>query len=202
MGRVSRSFFFGYTPSVARRLVGSVLVRADGDEVMSGRIVEVEAYRGNKDPASHAYRGQTERNRVMFGDPGLAYLFYSYGNHWMLNFTTEKRGVPGAVLLRAIKPIEGVELMKRNRDVKNLEDLTSGPGKLTEALRIDGELSGEDLISSERLYVLHGGSNETRIRTSARIGITTGLNYRWRYFVEGNRFVSRARPQRPNLQNA
>lgn len=200
--RLPRSFFAGYTPSVARRLVGKTLVRVHGKEVMSGKIVELEAYRGSRDPASHAYRGPTKRNCVMFGEPGHAYIYFTYGNHWMLNITTEKVGTPGAVLIRTIEPIEGVELMKKNRGISEIRELTSGPGKLTQALRIDKDLNGEDIITSERLYVLEGGGPEPVVKTSTRIGITVGVNYRWRYFIEGNRFVSRAKPSIPNRQNA
>jgi DNA-3-methyladenine glycosylase len=173
------------------------LVRAEGNDLMSGRIVEVEAYRGSTDPASHAYRGRTSRNSVMFGEPGRAYLYFSYGNHWMLNITTEKVGTPGAVLIRAIEPIEGVQLMKGNRSVDEIEELASGPGKLTQALKIDGSLNGEDLTTSKRLFVVEGDSDRLNVRTSARIGVSVGLNYRWRYFVNGSRFVSRGRPRQP-----
>jgi len=186
---------------VARRLVGKTLVRVDEDEVMSGRIVELEAYRGAKDPASHAFGGMTKRNSVMFGEPGHAYCYFAYGNHWMFNMTTEKFGIPGAVLIRAIEPREGVELMKRNRGVGEIDELASGPGKLTKALRIDGSLNGEDLITSKRLFVLEGHSDEP-VKTSARIGVTVGLEYKWRYFIDGNRFISRAKTSARKCKNA
>ena len=201
-GRLPRSFFCGYTPSVARRLVGKTLVRVDGENVLSGKIVELEAYRGKRDPASHAYKGPTKRNSVMFGEPGHAYLYFTYGFHWMLNIVTEKIGTPGAILIRAVEPVHGVESMKRNRGIDDISGLANGPGKLTQAFRIDGSLNGEDITTSQHLYILEGAESEPKIGTSTRIGITVGVNYRWRYFVEGNDFVSRARPSRPSLQNA
>ncbi len=173
-------------------MVGKTLVRIDGEVAMSGKIVELEAYRGSGDPASHAFRGPTDRNRIMFGESGHAYVYFSYGNHWMLNVTTERASVPGAVLIRALEPINGLEAMRRHRGLEDICELTSGPGKLTKALRIDGSFNGEDITSSDRLFVLDG-TDEPKIATSARIGVKVGLNLRWRYFIEGSAFVSRTR---------
>ncbi len=167
---------------------------------MSGTIVEAEAYRGRRDPASHAYIGPTKRNEVIFGEPGHAYVYFTYGNHWMLNFSTERVGTPGAVLIRAIEPIDGVEQMKRNRRIDDVHQLTSGPGKLTKALQIDGTLNGEDLTMSQRLYVLEGDLRDLKIKKSTRIGVGVGIKSHWRFFVEGNRFVSRGKPSGSNLQ--
>lgn len=188
--RLLRPFFARYTPDVARDLLGCLLVRRIDSEVLSGRIVEVEAYRGSDDPASHSYRGPTKRNSVMFGEAGHVYVFFSYGNHWCLNFTTEGEGQPGAVLIRALEPVEGIEEMKENRGVQEVGLLTNGPGKLTEALSIDGAFNGEDLMKSTRLYV-QGREEAVRVKASARIGISKGQTRHWRYFVEGNLFVSR-----------
>jgi DNA-3-methyladenine glycosylase len=188
--RLGRPFFSRYTPDVARKLLGCLLVRRIGSRTLSGRIVEVEAYRGSDDPASHSYRGVTKRNSVMFGEAGRVYIFFSYGFHWCLNFTTEKEGQPGAVLIRALEPVEGIEDMARNRGVSELGRLTDGPGKLTKALSIDRAFNGEDVVKSKRLYVLRG-EEPVKIKASARIGISRGREQQWRYFIEGNPFVSK-----------
>jgi DNA-3-methyladenine glycosylase len=188
--RLARPFFRRYTPDVARELLGCLLVRRVRGRTLSGRIVEVEAYRGSDDPASHSYRGATKRSSIMFGDAGHVYVFFSYGFHWCLNFTTEGKGQPGAVLVRALEPVEGIGAMAKNRGVSEVGRLTNGPGKLTKALSIDGALNGEDVVNSKRLYVL-GRKEEVRISASARIGITKGRDRQWRYYVEGSPFVSK-----------
>jgi DNA-3-methyladenine glycosylase len=188
--RLRRPFFARHTPDVARDLLGCVLVRKVGKKLLSGKIVEVEAYRGSDDPASHSYRGITKRNSLMFGEAGHVYVFFSYGSHWCLNFTTEKEGEPGAVLIRAVEPVEGIEQMTKNRGVSEVGRLANGPGKLTQALSIDGIFNGEDVVKSKRVYVL-GGEETVLVGTSARIGISKGREQQWRYFIEGNPFVSR-----------
>jgi DNA-3-methyladenine glycosylase len=189
--RLGREFFARFTPTVARDILGSLIVRKrmPGGAVLAGKIVEVEAYRGGDDPASHSFRGITKRNSLMFGEAGHVYIFFSYGFHWCLNFTTEGRGEPGAVLIRALEPVEGIEQMKANRRVSEVERLTNGPGKLTQALAIDGSLNGEDAVTSEELYVL-GRDSQVKVETSTRIGISRGRERMWRFFIEGNRFVS------------
>jgi DNA-3-methyladenine glycosylase len=188
--RLDRRFFARYTPEVARELLGCLLVRKIGEKALSGRIVEVEAYRGSDDPASHSFRGVTKRSAVMFGEAGYVYVFFSYGVHWCLNFTTEEEGQPGAVLIRALEPVEGIEEMARNRGVSELERLTNGPGKLTRALSIDGAFNGEDVVKSKKLYVL-SGEEPVKIKASVRMGISRGREQQWRYFVDGNQFVSK-----------
>jgi DNA-3-methyladenine glycosylase len=188
--RLGRPFFARYTPDVARDLLGSLLVRRVGGKTLSGRIVEVEAYRGSDDPASHSYRGATKRSAIMFGEAGHVYVFFTYGNHWCLNFTTEEEGQPGAVLIRALEPVEGIEQMVKNRGVPELGRLINGPGKLTKALSIDGAFNGEDVVKSRRLYIL-SREGPVKIEASARIGISGGLEHQWRFFVEGNPFVSK-----------
>jgi DNA-3-methyladenine glycosylase len=188
--RLGRSFFSRYTPDVARELLGCLFVRRIGRRTLSGRIVEVEAYRGSDDPASHSYRGATKRSSIMFGEAGHVYVFFSYGSHWCLNFTTETEGQPGAVLIRALEPVEGIGQMAKSRGVSDVGRLTNGPGKLTKALSIGGGFNGEDLVTSKTIYVL-GSQEPVRIRSSARIGISRGREKKWRYFVEGNPFVSK-----------
>ncbi len=191
--RLRRAFFERYTPAVARDLLGCRLVRIDGGRRLSGVIVETEAYRGSRDPASHAYAGRTSRNAVMFGPAGCAYVYFTMGMHHCLNVTTEFPGTPGAVLLRAIEPLEGVSEMVRNRGSGAPAHIADGPGRLTKALAIDRRLNGEDLVTSEALW-LESGSRPARIETSGRIGISKGTARRWRFFVEGSGFVSSGRP--------
>lgn len=192
MARLGRGFFNEYTPKVARALLGSILVRVVDGERISGMIVETEAYRGAGDPASHAYRGRTKRNDVMFGAGGHAYVYLSYGSHWCLNVTTEPAGWAGAVLIRAVEPKEGLKKMMRNRGLESEENLTDGPGKLTKALGINSTLNGEDLVTSDRLF-LERGKPVGGVRSSSRVGIRQGIQPRWRFFVGGNKFVSQAR---------
>jgi DNA-3-methyladenine glycosylase len=188
--RLDRGFYSRNTLDVARELPGCVLVRRVGARVLSGRIVEVEAYRGRDDPASHSYRRATKRSSIMFGEAGHVYMFFSYGNHWCLNFTAEKEGDPGGVLIRALEPIEGVEEMMRNRGVSELQRLANGPGNLTQALEIDGGFNGEDLVTSKRLYV-EEKEGAVPVKTSPRIGISKAKELPWRFFVDGSPFVSK-----------
>jgi DNA-3-methyladenine glycosylase len=194
--RLQRRFFERYTPYVARDLLGCLLVRTLDGQRFSGVVVETEAYRGSQDPASHAYRGRTPRNEVMFGTAGHAYVYFTMGMHYCLNVTTEPSGFPAAVLLRAIQPVEGVDAMRANRKVEDIRRLASGPGNLTKAMRIDGALNGEDLIESERLF-LEWGKTEGPVRVSTRVGVSVGGSRRWRFFVGGSPFVSRGRPSHP-----
>jgi DNA-3-methyladenine glycosylase len=192
LARLGRSFFSRYTPEVAEDLLGSVLVRVIDGKVLRSKIVEVEAYRGADDPASHAYRGITKRASVMFGEPGHAYVYFTFGVHYCLNLTTEAEGVPGAVLIRAVEPLEGIDEMMRRRSVEAITNLASGPGKLTKALGIDLRLNGEDVVRSKALYLL-SGQRDGKVAVSARIGISAGRERLWRYYLDGNPFVSSAR---------
>lgn len=178
---------------VAKRLLGCHLVRVLDRRRLAGRIVEVEAYRGEDDPASHAYGGMTERNRVMFGEEGHAYVYFTMGMHWCLNVTTERVGKAGAVLIRAMEPTEGLDLMMRNRGVERTVGLTDGPAKLTQALGIDGGLNGEDMVTSRRLF-LEKGRPPKSVASSPRVGVSRGTELKWRFFERGSRFVSRAKP--------
>ena len=193
LARLDRAFYAASSPEVARRTLGKLLVRIVDGRRLSGVVVETEAYRGPRDPASHAYRGKTKRNEVMFGEPGHAYVYFTYGNHFCLNLTCEPAGAPAAVLVRAIEPQEGIETMKENSGKQRVLDLANGPGKLTKALQIRGDLNGADLVTSERLFLEPGGT-PPRVATSSRVGITDGTGRRWRYFVSGNPFVSPGRP--------
>lgn len=195
LGRVRRGFFERYTPLVAKELLGLRLVRMVDGRRLSGTIVETEAYRGSSDPASHAYRGRTARNGVMFGPPGHAYVYFTMGMHYCLNITTEPTGVPAAVLLRAIEPVEGIDVMKRLRGLEEVERLASGPGNLTRALGIDRRLDGEDLVDSDRLFVEYA-RGIGKIGISTRVGIGEGQSHKWRFFAEGSPFVSKGKPSK------
>jgi len=194
MERLARAFFEGPTTQVAMHLLGKRLVRRVGGSVLAGNVVEVEAYGGGDDPASHAYRGRTPRNEVMFGGPGHSYVYFTYGHHYCLNVTTEPVGVPGAVLIRALEPVQGIRLMMRNRGVEELVQLASGPGKLTKAMAIDKELNGEDLVTSERLFFTEGESGQVGWGRSGRVGVSSGAEREWRFFVLNSAFVSKGRP--------
>ena len=193
MPRPGRRFFERYTPTVAKGLLGFRLVRVEGGRRLSGVIVETEAYRGRHDPASHAFRGMTPRNEVMFGPAGHAYVYFTMGVHHCLNITAEGEGTAGAVLIRAIQPVEGLDRMTANRGVREPLRLASGPGNLTRALGIDLSLNGEDMVASNRLFV-ETGSMGGRVATSSRVGISAGTAFGWRFYAEGNPYVSKAKP--------
>jgi DNA-3-methyladenine glycosylase len=190
---LDRAFFERRSPIVARELLGFTLVRRMEGERLSGTIVETEAYRGRRDPASHAYRGMTRRNEVMFGPAGHAYVYFTMGMHYCLNVTTEPTGTPAAVLIRALEPVEGIETMKRNRGVDVFLRLATGPGNLTRALGVDGEMNGEDLVSSHALF-LEKGKPISEVGVSSRVGISGGASSKWRFFVKGNPSVSKGKP--------
>ncbi|MCS6768551.1 MAG: DNA-3-methyladenine glycosylase [Candidatus Nitrosocaldus sp.] len=196
---LARGFYSRDTLEVARDLLGRMLVRVMDGIVLSGMIVEVEAYTRD-DPASHAYRGMTARNRVMFGEVGHAYVYFIYGKHYCLNIVARSRDVEaGAVLIRAVEPVEGVEVMmeRRGNGLKSrmrLEMLTSGPGRLTEALGIDARHNGLDLTVGGELYVEEGYSiSDDMVETTSRVGVVKGADRPWRFIIKGNRFVSRVR---------
>ncbi len=188
--RIGRRFYDRPTLKVARELLGKYLVVEKEGSCVSGKIVETEAYIGPDDPASHAYRGMTPRNKVMFGDPGYAYVYLTYGMHHCLNFVTERKGFPAAVLIRALKPSEGIELMKKRRKTEDTKSLTNGPAKLCQALGIDRSLNGADLCS-DVIYAEDRGNRPMRVASTSRIGIKQGKDEKWRFHIESNKFVSR-----------
>ncbi len=186
-----KEFYARETVQVAEDLLGKHLIRVKGKTRMAGMIVEVEAYRGSDDPASHAFRGLTPRNAPMFGEPGHAYVYFTYGNHHCLNVTTQASGTPGAVLIRAIEPLAGVSAMRRLRP--NVPDvaLTNGPGKLTKALGIDKSLNEVDMTKLGALFVKDAKNGQIEIMRSTRIGIRVGTERLWRFYVSGNQYVSK-----------
>jgi len=190
--KLHRSFYLRPTLSVAKDLIGKQLVRKRGRRFLVGRIVEVEAYLGEMDPASHAYRGQTKRNEVMFRNGGHLYVYFTYGMHFCANVVTEKEGKGRAVLLRALEPLQGIAVMRRLRG-KNGEgvNVTNGPAKLCEAFAIAREENGTDLLG-ETIFIADGEKiPPRRIGRSARIGIRNGTEKQWRFYLRGNAFVSR-----------
>jgi DNA-3-methyladenine glycosylase len=192
MDPVPRNFYSKGTITVARNLLGKYLVRMRGRDSLIGRIVEVEAYRGGDDPASHAYRGKTPRNMPMFGEPGHAYIYFTYGNHFCLNVTTRRFGTAGAVLIRAVEPCVGIELMRKLRPGVSDQQLTNGPGKLTKAFDIAKSLNEIDLTVRGPLFI--GQKREEApfvIGRSPRIGIRVGTERLWRFYVKSNPYVTK-----------
>jgi DNA-3-methyladenine glycosylase len=187
---VNRAFFDRSVHEVARELIGCEL-RVGGT---AGLIVETEAYE-ESDPACHAYIGRTARNEVLFGPPGHAYVYLSYGIHSLLNFVTEPEGSASAVLIRALEPTDGIDLMRERRGQERTEALCSGPGKLSEALGVGLELNGDDLFEPPfELSDAKASRTEAGIVASPRIGITKAAELPWRYSLKGSRFVSRPWP--------
>lgn len=189
-----RTFYERNTIQVAKDLLGKILIRRTAEGQMTGRIVETEAYRGSDDPASHAYRGATQRSRLMFGRGGIAYVYYVYGFHHCLNATTESPGTAGAVLIRAIEPLGGIKNMRLNRPLprhSRAEDLTNGPGKLAKAMNVTLKLNGTDLTTIGALYIAgRESATPPPISTSTRVGVKKGSRRPWRFFTRDNEFVS------------
>ena len=181
---LARAFFARSVHAVAPDLIGATL-KFDG---VGGVIVEVEAYH-HTDPAAHSFRGPTARNAVMFGPPGFAYVYRSYGIHWCLNFVCEEEGSASAVLIRAIEPTAALAVMRRRRGVKDERLLCSGPGKLCQALAISGRHNGLALDAPP--FALHARPSKPDIAVGVRIGITKAAEQPWRYGLAGSRFLSR-----------
>ncbi len=176
---------------VARQLLGKILFRSTPAGVTSGRIVETEAYKSTGDPACHAARGQTRRNATMFGPPGRAYV-YSIHARYCFNLVTQREGQPSAVLVRAIQPLEGIDLMRERRGQDKVLDLARGPARLCEALSLDTTDDGHDVATDEGLWVVDDQFKLSRsgIGKSPRIGVTSGEDMELRYYLRGNQFVS------------
>lgn len=189
--KLTKKFYKQKCLTVARELIGKVLVRKKGMRVYSGIIVETEAYTGSSDEASHAYRGKTKRNSFMFDEGGAAYVYFTYGNHYCVNVVAEKKGVAHAILLRAVEPVEGIRYMKKNRiAAKDIHNLTNGPGKLTQAFEIDLKLNGADLRADELFIAYGANSREFKIERSKRIGISKNTEKLYRFYADSNPFVS------------
>jgi DNA-3-methyladenine glycosylase len=198
---LSREFYDRDPRRVGRELLGKVLVRRERRRLRTARIVEVEAYLGKDDPASHSFAGRTPRNAVLFGPPGYAYVYFIYGNHYCLNVSCLPDGIAGGVLFRAVEPLTGIEEMARLRNVsfdstrnspRDLRKLTSGPGRLAEAFGITRERDNAKDLTSARsdLFIADDGYHVRRILTTTRIGITKAAGLPLRYVIAGNEFVS------------
>ncbi|MFN4133433.1 MAG: DNA-3-methyladenine glycosylase [Candidatus Hadarchaeales archaeon] len=185
-----REFFERSPAKVARELLGKILVHNSPGGRTSGIIVETEAYFGKGDPASRASRKRTPLNELMWGRGGLAFIYMVHGR-WMFNITAEKKGVPGAVLIRALEPLEGIELMKRRRGTEKDFLLTSGPGRLTEAMGITKKLHGVDVTTPNSCLMVMPGAEKLPISTSHRIGVKKDLKRKLRFFVTKNPYVSK-----------
>ncbi len=191
MHPLSRDFYERDTATVARELLGKVFIHRTNEGLTSGKIVEVEAYFGKGDPASRASRKRTRLNEIMWWRGGLAFVYMVHAN-WLFNVTTEREGVPGAVLVRALEPLEGIKAMHERRGVSRERELTSGPGKLTRAMGITREHHGLDLTNSKgELTIIEDKPAQFKIGSSHRIGVSADLKRKLRFFVRGNPFVSR-----------
>lgn len=203
--KLKREFYNRDTVEVAKDLLGKILVHSVGGKITSGKIVEVEAYKGIIDKAAHTYNGRrTERVEVMYGKPGLSYVFFIYGMHYCMNVVTREEGVGEAVLIRALQPVDGMEIMSERRynlpfkelKEKQIINLTNGPSKLCKAMDIDKRgCNGIDLCE-DILFIKESHKEPFDIGVSKRIGIDyagEAKDFPWRFFIEGNKFVSKSR---------
>lgn len=201
--KLPRSFYLRPTLTVAKDLLGKYVVRKIHGHLLIGKIVEVEAYLGEKDPASHAYRGKTKRNEVMFRRGGHLYVYFTYGMHFCANIVTEEQGIGHAVLIRALEPVEGIEVMKRKRGFISKQNekqspaendtigLTNGPAKLCKAFGIARAQNGIDLLGNE-IFIADGKKVlGLKIGASQRIGIRNGREKQWRFYIKQNSYLSR-----------
>ena len=192
-----RKFYIRPVIVVAKDLLGKVLIKKEGDNILVGRIVEVEAYDGNIDEASHSFKGKTKRNEVMFNEGGFFYVYFTYGAHYCCNIVTGKKDHGAAVLIRAIEPLEGIDLMTENRfgrklkSEKEIFNLTSGPGKVCKAFGFDKVHSGTDLIKGDIFLINAPKVKKNKVGISKRIGISKSMELPWRFFETGNPFLSR-----------
>jgi DNA-3-methyladenine glycosylase len=193
-----RSFYARLATVVARDLLGRLLVRPLPEGTLVGRIVEAEAYQED-DPASHSFRGLTARTEVMFGPPGHLYVYFTYGMHFCMNVVTGRNGEGSAVLLRAVEPVQSIELMRRNRAARDDRLLCSGPGRLTQAFRVGRAQNGIDLVNGEQMFIATGKPIlHSLIGEGPRVGIRSATDRPWRLYELGNPHVSgvRGAPQR------
>lgn len=199
MKKLRRSFYTRSTIAVAKDLLGKIFIRKIGNSSLSGMIVETEAYL-HTDPASHSYRGKTERNSAMFDTGGHLYVYFTYGMHFCANVVTSNKNTGEAVLIRAVEPIEGIEMMTKNRllddrrrhsDDRRLHTLTNGPAKFAQAFQLTRQQSGIDLTKSE-MFIVDAGVNVRRmIVAGVRVGISAGKGKKWRFYLKNNPWVSK-----------
>lgn len=187
---LSREFYERDPEFVAKELLGKKVIRKLGKNLLEGIVVETEAYYGLHDPASRAYHGIKNYNKPMWADPGRAFI-YNVHKYWMFNIVAHEPNQIGAVLIRALEPTKGTEIMKKNKPVKNFFNLTNGPGKLTIALEINKNLNGIPVTSHESEIIIANNKIEFEMGTSHRIGVKKDLEKKLRFFIKGNRFISR-----------
>ncbi len=189
---LSRKFYERDTAKVARDLLGKTFTHKQDDKYLKGIIVETEAYFGEDDPASRAKENKTKINEIMWAKGGLVLVYMVHG-HWLFNITTEGKDIPGAVLIRAVKPLQGLEVMRERREKEKEKELTSGPGKFTQAFGISKDHHGLDVTSSEELFVSDKESQMdfSEIKTSHRIGVSEDLERELRFFIPNSKCVSR-----------
>ncbi len=197
MNILPRSFYIRSTLTVAKEMLGKIIVYRTAEGLLAARIVEVEAY-GMNDPASHSYRGRTQRNDVMFWEGGHLYVYFTYGMHFCANIVTAAEGVGEAVLIRAAEPLIGIEMMLKNRFPEStalthtlLLQLTNGPAKFCKAFNITRHHNGYDLTDSPITLCDDGFQQSFRIVATERIGIRNGKEKKWRFLIKGNKWVSR-----------
>jgi DNA-3-methyladenine glycosylase len=195
--KLRKSFYRRELLDVAKSLLGKILVKVDGKNILSGKIVEVEGYHGDFDKAAHSFRGITKRTEIMFETGGYLYVYFTYGAHHCCNVVTGKKGQGTAVLIRAVEPLSGIDSMIKNRFERKLKNnkeifnLTNGPGKTCQAFGIDKKHSGIDLTGNE-IFILDGEEIKSKdIGVSKRIGITRSVELPWRFFVKNNPYLSR-----------
>ncbi len=194
MERLEKQFYEIPTLELAEKLLGKIFVHIlPGNIELRGRIVETEAYLQREDEACHAWRGKTKRNRIMFQMPGTLYVYFSYGCHFLLNIVSEPEESAGAVLIRAMEPVEGIPFMQEQRGSSIMTNLMSGPGKLTRSLAIDSRSNGKTLFGEELFLEDASPVPEKMIGTSVRVGISRSRELPWRKFILGNPHVSKVR---------
>jgi len=184
--------------TVAKELLGKFLVREIDDQKIIVKIVDTEAYMGAEDKASHAYNNKkTKRTKNMFARGGIAYIYLIYGMYYCFNIVTAAEDNPHAVLIRAVETVKGLELIKENRKIKSkkIEELTNGPGKLSQALKIDKSFNGCDLVKNNKLYLIENEIKNLNIKSVPRVNIDYAEEYKdkkWRFYIKGNKFISKA----------
>ena len=195
--KLKKNFYQRELLKVARELLGKILVKSEKSKTLAGKIVELEAYHGDFDQAAHSYVGITNRNKIMFEAGGYLYVYFTYGAHHCCNVVTGKKGQGTAVLIRAVEPVSGIDLMIKNRFGRKLKNdreiynLTSGPGKLCKAFGIDRSHSGIDLTGKEIFILDNNKIPKKEMGISTRIGITRSTDLPWRFFIKNNLYLSR-----------
>lgn len=190
----TKSFFRKSARHVAKNILGDHLVLKNKNHLLVGKIVEAEAYFGVEDDASHSFGGKvTLRNKIMYGQPGLIYVYFIYGMHWCFNVVASRQGDPQAVLVRGLEPVEGIKIMQKRRKTKDIKKLTSGPCRWTQSFGINGEFSGKSILSEE-IFISRNKYKKFSIVETKRVGIdyaTKTKNLPLRFYIKGNSFISK-----------